>query len=391
MGNVKIPYYSVRDRCGRRLGYWQPTSAMRAAGFQSVACGVDGPAAWATANLWNDRWQEYRRTEGKPKKKTYPRGSLGEAFERYKTTDTWKRKKPRTREDWDRGWRYIEPIFGDVSPSSVPLDVIDEWYADLLETAGVREAHRAVKIWRALWGVAAALSAGRPFYCARDADPSLGIRRVTPKRRSQVWTERELRSIIHRAWREGYRGLACLISIMWDTAFSPVDARQLMLAEYMDAGRWGAFRLGRAKTGQAAIGTLSRRSAVLIRSYLGWPHVQQLPRVALFRTREGAPYRKNSLAEDFRDVRRLVDPLERRQMIDIRRSVAIEARAGGASREHLSAKLANTISSNAELERTYQPVDLRAVQAVDDARIAARKSERANKRGPKVIAEAMRK
>ena len=376
VGSVKIPYYSVRERHGKRHGYWQPTAKMKAAGFKLVACGLDGPASWATANLWNERWQEHRKAQGKPQARFWPRGSLGEAFARYRETETWKGKKARTREDWWRGWKHLEPIFGDVSPSAVPFDVIDQWYADLLVNASVREAHRAVKIWRALWGVGAALSAGKPFYCERGADPSLAIRRRTPKGRSQAWQEYELRRVIHRAWREGYCGLACLVSIMWDTAFSPVDARGLMLAQYMEAGRWGAFHLGRAKTGQAAIGTLSRRSAALMRRYLRWGEVEHHPGFILFRTREGAAYTKNSLAEDFRDVRRMVDPLEKRQMLDIRRSVSIEARAGGASRENLAAKLANTVNANAELERTYQPVDLDAVTIVDQARSAARYRQR---------------
>ena len=80
----------------------------------------------------------------------------------------------------------------------------------------------------------------------------------------------------------------------------------------MRAGRFGAFEVGRAKTGQAAIGTLSRRSAVLMRAYLDQLGLRPLPSTPLFRTREGAPYWKNSLAEDFRDLRRLVDPKETR-------------------------------------------------------------------------------
>ena len=72
---------------------------------------------------------------------------------------------------------------------------MDEWYADVLRRAGVREAHRAMKIWRALWGVAAAMR-----YCERDADPSLGIRRVTPQGRSAVWQGTEVVALIHKAW-----------------------------------------------------------------------------------------------------------------------------------------------------------------------------------------------
>ena len=44
----------------------------------------------------------------------YPPRSLGEAFRRYRRTDEWATRKPRTREDWWRCWRRIKPVFGDV-------------------------------------------------------------------------------------------------------------------------------------------------------------------------------------------------------------------------------------------------------------------------------------
>jgi Meiotically up-regulated gene 113 len=56
----KIPYYVVRERNGRALGYWQPTKAMRDEGFVLVPCGPDGPEAHAIAAKWNSRWQHFR-------------------------------------------------------------------------------------------------------------------------------------------------------------------------------------------------------------------------------------------------------------------------------------------------------------------------------------------
>lgn len=43
----------------------------------------------------------------------YPTHSLGEAFRRYRRTDEWKNKQPRTREDWWRVWRRVKPVFGE--------------------------------------------------------------------------------------------------------------------------------------------------------------------------------------------------------------------------------------------------------------------------------------
>ena len=40
------------------------------------------------------------------------RGSLGDVFERYRETDAWKSKAPKTRAEWEAMWRkYIGPIF----------------------------------------------------------------------------------------------------------------------------------------------------------------------------------------------------------------------------------------------------------------------------------------
>lgn len=378
MGKVSIPYYVVRDRHGKRLAYWQPTKRMKAAGFALVALGEPGPAAWALAEEWNAKWQAHRRGErtAPPERPLWPRGSLGEAYERYRKTEDWARKKPRTRDDWRRGWRYISPDFGDVAPRTVTLDILDAWYADVLERAGVREAHRAMKIWRALWRVAAAMGYGE-----RDADPSLGIRRVTPKGRSAIWQAPEVVRLVHRAWREGYLGLACILSLNWDAAFAPVDGRLVTPGQLRPDGRWGAFHLPRAKTGQPAIGTLSRRSHALLTGYRKRIGVELLPNAPLLRNRSGQPYTKNLLAKDLRTIRALVFPGDTRQLQDLRRSVAVEARAGGATRETLASKMANTVDANAELERTYMPVDLRAVQAVDRARIAGRRAARKNEKG----------
>jgi hypothetical protein len=60
MGEVKIPYYTVR-RNGR--GFWEPRPHMRSLGFRSVPCGLDGPDAWAVAETWNRRWQAVRHGE----------------------------------------------------------------------------------------------------------------------------------------------------------------------------------------------------------------------------------------------------------------------------------------------------------------------------------------
>jgi hypothetical protein len=150
----------------------------------------------------------------------YPRRSIGDGFRRYRHTDEWKRKAPRTREDWWRVWRRIRPVFGDCDPRTVTLESISAWRTAIEETVSLREAHRCVKIWRALWKVLAALG-----YCVREADPALGIRNRAAPGRSETWSEGEVARLFKRAWRDGYHGLAGIIAVAWSTQMSPGDVR----------------------------------------------------------------------------------------------------------------------------------------------------------------------
>jgi hypothetical protein len=77
------------------------------------------------------------------------------------------------------------------------MDDISAWRAAVEETVSLLEAHRALKIWRALWKVSAALR-----YCVRDADPSLGVRNTAASGRSATWTEGEAARLFKRAYRQ---------------------------------------------------------------------------------------------------------------------------------------------------------------------------------------------
>lgn len=377
MGQVKLRYYTVKK--GR--GYWQPTEAMKRLGFQPVSCGPDGPAAWERAAALNAAWDARAEQAADavpiPVVKAWPKGSVGEAFDVYRTSNEWIKKAPRTREDWERGWRYIAPVFGDMVPTAVTMPLLSEWRQGIEDDKSLREAHRAMKIWRALWKVMGAMR-----YCQREADPSMAVRNSEPKGRTETWSEGEAVRLVKAALRAGYYGLAAALACMWDGAVAPVDARSLKLSQrHRDArGTW--FALGRAKTGRDAVLTLSRRSERLLDWYLRhqFGEAEPIGSMEMFRTRRGAAYRKNSFAEDFRDVRNILLPGDKRMMLDFRRSGSVEAVAGGVEGTALSAKLANSLAQSKKLEQTYVPVQVEMVRIADDARRAGRQKLR-NKGG----------
>jgi integrase len=386
VAEIKIPYYTVR-RNGR--GFWEPKPHMRALGFFNVPCGPDGPDAWAIAEEWNRRWLAVRRGEApspamasadnlSPEQAeeltVYPPRSLGEAFRRYRRTGEWKNKKPRTREDWWRVWRRIKPVFGDCDPRTVTLEDISAWRAMIEETVSLREAHRCIKIWRAVWKVSAALG-----YCVRDADPSLGVRNRAAPGRSLTWTEGEAARLFKRAWREGYLGLAAVIAVAWDTQLSPGDVRTLCGSQLRMDAAGAIFFTERGKTGTPVGGELSKRTIDALKAYMDQLGCDLLPDTPIFRTRGHSsgdgrpwaprPYTSDILSKDFRLMRSLeFGEAENRTLADFRRSGAVEAIAGDATPAALSHAMGNTLSASNALFATYVPVNLATLRTVLEAR-----------------------
>ena len=188
-----------------------PRPSMQAAGFNSVPLGPDGPKAFQLAEEWNRRWDLLL-----PRRDAVPRhgggrqpvagdvrraDGLSAAFPRrgvpqvppYQNGPARRRGPVRT--GW-RGWRRIKPVFGDCDPRTATSPICRLGGGTVEDTVSLREAHRAMKIWRALWKVAAALG-----YCVRDADPSLGIRNTAAAGRSATWSEGEAVRLFKQALR----------------------------------------------------------------------------------------------------------------------------------------------------------------------------------------------
>jgi hypothetical protein len=384
MTKIELRYYVVK----RGKGFWQPTKAMKRLGFYPVPCGGDGPDAWAIAERWNDRWDRTRRgqepspaiaaveklsLEQSEELTVYPPRSLGEAFARYRRTDEWSSKAPRTREDWWRSWKQIKPIFGDCDPRTVRLEDISAWRKAVEEAVSLREAHRCVKIWRALWKVSAAM-----HYCKRDEDPSLGVRNKAAPGRNLKWSEGEVVRVFKRAWRMGYHGLAAVIAIAWDTQLSPGDVRALRSSQMARGQAGEAFFTKRGKTGEPVGGVLSTRSIAALAACLEILGVELHGDAYIFRNRSGAPYSSDTLGDDFRDVRRAeFGNLDRRTIgHDFRRTGAVEAIVGGANSEQVAHAMGNTLAASNALFATYVPVNVATLRDVMDARRLGRRKLR---------------
>lgn len=425
---VKIRYYVTRHKPGsdRAWGYWAPCLARRskisgkieptlmaALGFHLVDCGLDGPLAWSIAENWNRKWDAALAAHragasvaaiGK-QRPVYPRNSIGEAYENFRDTATFASKQPRTQEDWERGWKLIAPQFGDVDPRTVALDHVDLWYGGdpndatvqgLLQREGVREAHRGMKIWRALWKVMAAMSRADGERYVLGSDPSLGIRRKTPVPRNAIWLHEEAVRLVKRAFRMDYAGLGAALAVAWDSQLSPVDLVALSQNKLIADEQGPMFTVDRQKSGRGAIATVTPRTARIFRRYVARLPFALHPDTPFFHTRGGTPvsrgsgaqgrggdrgggrprapvpYTVDKLGKDFAVVRSAEFPGDRRQLADFRRSGGVEAIAGRVDLAWLAAKMGNSIDRSKFLQQTYLPQVSSVVRLADEARARGR-------------------
>ena len=385
MGRGTPRHYKVKRN---NRAFWEPTATMKTHGFASVPLGVHGPDAFKLAEEWNQRWDDARTGKSPSPASTelenlsperaeeltvYKTGSLGAAFKAYRRTDEWAQKAPRTREEWFRAWKRIKPVFGQAKPSAVGLEAISAFRKAIELKVSLREAHRVIKIWRALWKVSAALG-----YCLRESDPSLGVRNRAAKGRDKTWNEGEVVRLAKRAWRMGFHGLAAVIATAWDTQLNPGDVRALTASQLATAGHGELFFTERGKTGKPVGAGLSKRSAWALSGYLAQLGVELHGDAPIFRNRSGQPYSKDTLGDDFRDIRAAeFGESERRTMgHDFRRSGAVEAIVGKATAEELSHAMGNTLSASNALFATYVPVNAETIRAVTEARRRGRQKLR---------------
>jgi hypothetical protein len=131
-------------------------------------------------------------------------------------------------------------------------------------------------------------------------------------------------------------------------------------------------------TGREAIGTLTRRSSRILNAYLARLGADVHADAPIFRNRSGRPYSKDTLGDDFRVVREKVFPGDRRMLLDIRRSGAVEAVAGEVDPTALASKMGNSIDHSRHLQNTYLPKRTATIRLADEARRRGRRVLREN-------------
>lgn len=363
----RIRYYVVK----RGRAFWM--GGKFAAQYHLPKCqplGPDGPEAKKLALEWTARLDEARAAARAPAKHryTHPPGSLGHFYEVFRTKTAWRLMEPRTREDYERAWPEIEKRFGRTLVTKITADDSERFHAEIhpahneASPFSWNEAHRILKIWRALLSALAS-------YEIRAVAPIGRVSNPSPKGRTGIWRHDDVMTLAWAAALAGHKGMAVAIRIAWDAMLAPVDVRCLTVEQWRAGASGRRVATQRAKTGKRVFHAVTADTAAIVDAYLAeLPDV--LPGAPLIRRPNGKAYTgKDTFGDDFRLVRSLVFPGDQRQFLDLRRSAATEARLGGATRDDLGKAMANRIDESEALAETYL---LDASERVLEARVAGR-------------------
>jgi hypothetical protein len=388
---------------------WRPTKAMRARGFRLVTFDRELTVqAKARAIALNAEWDRVRTGAHDALavlEPVYATGSVGEGYQRAiklraaerATKGIVRTKEQAKRDDWPRAWKWLGPIFGDRDPKAVTPEALLALRSKVTERVSAIEAHRVIKVWRALWKKLEAFG-----YCTdKDgprSDPSLAFSNTAPDPRQEVWQHTEVVRLVDCAWQRGKQGLAALMAVIWDSMLSPGDARALTPGQLARDTQGAMFFLDRAKTGRAAVGTLTPWSEQILETYIASLGVDLLDNAPIFRTAGSVPgpkggrrwlpqpYSTSKMDRDFREVRAAVfGDNEERQLADMRRSGAVEGDAGAGSLTDQSNKMANTVAASSRLRKTYNPVNVVSARRFDEARERGRKAMKEEQRPTKSV------
>jgi hypothetical protein len=308
---------------------WRPTKAMRERGFKLVTFDKELTVqAKARAVALNAEWDRVRtgaQTAPNEPEPAYPARSVGDGYQRAmklraaeRTARGIARTKDQTkRDDWPRAWKWIGPVFGDRDPKTVTPEALLALRSKVADRVSVTEAHRVIKVWRALWKKLEAFGYSTDKDGPRS-DPSLAFSNTAPDPRQEVWQHAEVVQLVDCAWQRGKKGLAALMAVIWDSMLSPGDARMLTPGQRARDAQGAMFFLDRAKTGRAAAGTLTPWSEQILEDYIVSLGVDVLDNAPIFRTAGSVPglkggrrwmpqpYSTSKMDRDFREIIRSI-------------------------------------------------------------------------------------
>ena len=329
-----------RQKNGAVLYYWQPSKALRLAGFkpQRLARATNDPLDAAreaeAINRDVDRW---RKGDTGPRIK---HETLPWLIRLYKADPRYLDRRPATRKNYAWAMRQIEAWSrraSDPPLASLRRRICREWYLSLREQGSDARAALVMSVLTLLLQFAVDEE-------IITTNPARNLRLRTPKPRAAVWRPEDVEALCKAALKAGRPSIALAVRLAAGLGQREGDILRLAWSQY--AG--GAFRIRQAKTGafiEVPAGEALREELAVA------------PRrgpVILINENTRRPWRSDTFSHVFADIRAAAK-LAHLQFRDLRRTAVVQLAEAGCTVPEIASITGHSIDRSAAIVEVYLP------------------------------------
>lgn len=246
MANMKIRHLVEKPgRTGPRF-FWQPSKALRKAGFKPARLPDERAQAIAKAEALNAEIDRWRMGEGEPGSAHLAAhvqpGTMADLIRRYKESRKYQSKAAKTRAGYDWFLKIVEAWAGPDPVSDIDVQDVQELYETYRDKTPVK-AVALVRVLRLLlaFAVREKLIAQNPA-----SKPDLETSKAFTGR---LWPREAVQMFVEAADEMGRPSLGTAILIAWWTGQRQGDVLRLTRAAY----RGGVFHVTQSKTGSRVL------------------------------------------------------------------------------------------------------------------------------------------
>lgn len=394
MATYTIQYLTTRPgRHGATRHYWQPSAALKKAGWQMVILGTDEAAAIKAAQRLNEQVADWKKTGAASRpgararaavKAHVSRGTVGAIIQAYRDRRL-PDLAPNTRHTYGGCLSIIEGWAGDAPVASITRKRVQAFKEGLAKPAtpgGPPRLTRAASTMRVLrtlfhWAVNEDLMAD---------NPAAGARVATPPPRDQIWPDHAIDAMVAAADHAGNASIGTAIMLAAFIGQREDDILKLQWSQWKE----GRIRLRQGKTRRWV--EVRARPALRLRLDAMAEANRARPVVTmsiLLRESDGKPYPAHYFQSEFRRIKALAvaagcADLEGLQYRDLRRTCIVRLAEAGIELPNIAAISGHQIESCKRILETYMPrttkmadaaIDQVEAHAAREADIAAREQQ----------------
>lgn len=340
MGKIKIRYFIQK---GKNY-YWQPSTKLRALGWEAVNLGESRSAAITLADEQNAKLDAWRKGEVEvPDVKMDNRNTVSYWVQRYTHSPSFENLAPNTKDDYQYKLSIITEWAGDIPVTAITRADVKDFYEQLCKKKSLRMGGAVISILRLLLQYVV-------DYGQLQLNPASRPKTVAALPRDTVWSYEEEDVMVETADELGYKSFGTSIIFAAYLGQRRADILKLSWNTYIN----GAFRLKQHKTKRIVEVPAHKKLKERIK-YLT-PTVGDVIIKAEF---NGKPMDPNYFSHVFAKIRKeaakKLPSCRRLKFLDLRRTAVVRLAECGCTEAEIAAVTGHKIDTCRRILETYLP------------------------------------